>query len=194
MPAKRTNAIIKVEGGVAHIDVSTPKHPKAVLRVDESDLPVVFDGKGGWTACCTSKDKTLLYATRVIGGRLATRQQLFHRVLLGLSGRHALADHTNGDGLDNRRCNVRRATKGQNNTHGRHTTRSSSTSGYRGVTADTRPKRVTAWIAQIQSDGKRHYLGAFVSAEDAARAYDKAARKLHGRFARLNFPGDGGGA
>lgn len=44
------------------------------------------------------------------------------------------------------------------------------------------------WQAQISRGGKYEYLGAFQSEEDAARAYDTAAIRVHGEFACLNFP------
>ena len=49
-------------------------------------------------------------------------------------------------------------------------------------------KRNKKWAAQITCDHKRHHLGYFVDEIDAAKAYDKAARKYHGEFAQPNFP------
>lgn len=47
------------------------------------------------------------------------------------------------------------------------------------------------WVASITSDGRRRYLGTFSSEADAARAYDDAARRIHGASACLNLPGPG---
>jgi hypothetical protein len=46
------------------------------------------------------------------------------------------------------------------------------------------------WQVQIKINHKSHYIGIFKDEEEAARAYDKAARELHGEFAALNFPND----
>lgn len=56
---------------------------------------------------------------------------------------------------------------------------------YKGVYWHRRDRR---WVAKIRTPIKRLHLGAFVSPEAAARAYDAAARKYHGEFAYLNFP------
>jgi hypothetical protein len=61
-------------------------------------------------------------------------------------------------------------------------------SKYRGVNWN---KSNNKWQAQIMCDGKNHYLGSFADAEEAARAYDQAARVQHGKTAQLNFPAEG---
>lgn len=92
-------------------------------------------------------------------------------------------DHADGNGLNNQRSNLRPATPGQNGANKRK--RLSATSRYIGV---HRANREDRWKATITCDGKRRWLGTFVSEEKAARAYDDAARELFGEFARLNFP------
>jgi hypothetical protein len=61
-------------------------------------------------------------------------------------------------------------------------------SKYRGVSWK---KRGNKWIAAIKYDGKQHSLGYFKGEEEAARAYDRAARAQHGDNALLNFPAEG---
>jgi hypothetical protein len=61
-------------------------------------------------------------------------------------------------------------------------------SNYRGVSWD---KSRNKWVAEMQYDGKRHYLGHFEDEKEAARAYDRAARAQHGEKAQLNFPAEG---
>ncbi len=60
-----------------------------------------------------------------------------------------------------------------------------NTSGFRGV---IRHKIDGIWRAQIRGRGNRVYLGLFTDPIEAAKAYDQAARELHGDSARLNFP------
>ena len=122
------------------------------------------------------------YASRQTGGRLNQRTIYLHRfILYAPSG--VLVDHKNGDGLDCRRANMRlcnRAQNGQNRGFN-----CNNKSGLKGVAWS---KIANRWVAQIMVDGKRHHLGYFTSPEDAALAYDEAARKYHGKFAWVNFP------
>jgi hypothetical protein len=94
-------------------------------------------------------------------------------------------DHVSGDSLDNRRANLRLATQAGNTQNMRM--RCDNTSGYRGVCWFARDAR---WKAEISAFGVRRHLGYFYGVLDAARAYDAAAKELHGEFARLNFPED----
>lgn len=107
---------------------------------------------------------------------------LMHRHILGLSkGDGKLVDHVNGDGLDNRRENIRICTKSQNqqNQKPRHTNRSK----YKGVGYYKRDEK---WRARIVVDGSDIELGKFTCETCAAVAYDEAAEKYHKDFAWLN--------
>lgn len=64
--------------------------------------------------------------------------------------------------------------------------KATKTSRFRGV---HRAHRTGNWVAQITAGGRAHHLGTFVVEEDAAETYDRAAKKLHGRKAILNFFG-----
>ena len=112
------------------------------------------------------------------------RHVMLHRFILGCErGDARLVDHVNGDGLDNRRCNLRLATHSENLFNQRKGSRGHSQ--YKGV---FRHHDTVKFQASIGHNGKSRYLGLFEQAEDAARAYDAAAIELHGEFARLNFP------
>lgn len=98
-------------------------------------------------------------------------------------------DHINHDGMDNRSANLRAATYSQNMYHRRK--RSGAThSKYKGIHLDKTRRK---WHASITFAKKKIHLGYFRSEIDAARAYDRAARKYHGEFASLNFPESGNG-
>lgn len=103
-----------------------------------------------------------------------------HRVIMKTS-KGMDTDHINGDGWDNRRDNLRICTRSQNKMNGN--IHKDNTSGYKGVFWQKRDKK---WMAQIQIDGKLKYLGLFITKEEAALAYNEAAKELFGEFARLN--------
>lgn len=119
------------------------------------------------------------YAYRHDGARPVA----MHRHILNVQS-GVLVDHRNRNGLDNRRGNIREATNRQNIANSRR--RRSNTSGYRGVHRHTETGR---WIAQCRG-GTPRSLGSFDTAEEAAKAYDRAARERYGAFAALNFPDD----
>lgn len=91
-------------------------------------------------------------------------------------------DHINRDRLDNRKRNLRVCTRAENSAN----KVARSANGYKGV--QYRNKGIKRWQASIGIKGKNLHLGLFDSAEEAARAYDKAAHENFGEFAWLNFP------
>ncbi len=124
------------------------------------------------------------YAVRCVNGpKKGMKAARLHREIMNAPA-GVLVDHKNNDSLDNRRDNLRLATRRQN-TYNRRKTKSKTTSRFRGVSFK---KQNSRWVAQIQYKGKGIWLGYFESEEEAARAYDRAALKYHGEFASLNFP------
>jgi hypothetical protein len=124
------------------------------------------------------------YAIRkvYINGRKEGSYSVFmHRMLIGTPA-NMHTDHINGVPLDNRKTNLR-VCKMMDNFKNRKVYKS-NTSGYKGVHLHTRLKR---WVARISVDGKRIHLGLFDDPKDAAAAYNLAAIKYHGKFARLNI-------
>jgi hypothetical protein len=122
------------------------------------------------------------YAARTIkvdGRTIITRM---HRDIMNPPD-NLLVDHRNSNALDNRRENLRLATKSQNICNSRK--RKNTSSIYVGVHLRKTNGR---WEAEITHNGKKIWLGSFENEVEAAKAYDKAAKKYHGEFARLNFP------
>lgn len=106
-----------------------------------------------------------------------------HRYLLCLKkGDPRIADHINGNTLDNRFCNLRICSHLEN-MRNRKTVSKANTLGVKGVVRSGKK-----YIASIRDGKNKVYLGTFLALQEAARAYDKAAKELHGEFARLNFP------
>lgn len=89
-------------------------------------------------------------------------------------------DHINGNGLDNRRSNLRAATYSDNARNAR--LRSDNTTGLKGV-----KRNGSRWHGQIRVGAKRLHLGSFETPEEAHAAYCKAAVQHFGEFA--NFGG-----
>lgn len=148
--------------------------------VDDSDYELVSRYK--W---CVSSGETVKYARRGTLKRephYSTEIQM-HRFILGTK-RGIEIDHINGNGLDNRRENLR-ATDRFGQMRNTPKKRTPSISMFKGV---SRSKGCNNWVAYIRKDGRLFHLGSFLSEEDAALAYDFEAKKIFGEFARLNFP------
>jgi len=88
-------------------------------------------------------------------------------------------DHINGDGLDNRRQNLRVVTHAQNLMNQRRS--AANTSGVKGVSWYRKTSR---WKAQIAVFGKKMHIGYYLTKEEAAAAYEEASKRLHGEFGR----------
>jgi hypothetical protein len=106
-----------------------------------------------------------------------------HRFIMGVQDIKGIeVDHINGDGLDNRRSNLRTCTHRQNLCNVKKYPNKSSI--YKGVSWHNRANK---WRATIVSYDKQFYLGIFHDEVEAAKAYDNKAKELHGEFATLNF-------
>jgi hypothetical protein len=142
-----------------------------VAVVDFADYPKVAGFH--WYA---ARYKNTFYAQAHVGSKRRTLRM--HCLLLGLPG----ADHKDGDGLNNRRRNLRPAKGNQNNANV-HAVRAAS--GFKGVHWH---KHRGKWVAKIRVNRRLHHLGYFVDSSEGALAYDAAAREAFGSYACLNFP------
>ena len=141
--------------------------------VDEQDYESLSQFK--WTV---KINPTNTYAYRKDGGKTIH----MHRVVL--EAKHEeICDHINGNGIDNRRKNLRLCTMSQNMANSK--LGAQNTSGYKGLL-----RRNGRWVARIcfKTNGKKNskWLGTFNTKRDAAIAYNTALRKIHGSYARLN--------
>lgn len=126
--------------------------------------------------------KHLVYAqARLPGTKNVAIMVLMHR-LVADAKRTEHVDHINGNPLDNRRCNLRLCTDQQNKANRGPSRKRAGM--YKGVY----PVAGTRWEAKIKANGKCISLGTFYEPTIAALAYDEAASRLHGKFAKLNFP------
>jgi hypothetical protein len=112
----------------------------------------------------------------------STETVRMHRLIMGAHGRHVLVDHKDGNTLNNQKANLRISNKSQNSAN--RIARPGTSSKYLGVSWSVRDE---VWRAQLTKDQKHVYIGQFKRETDAAKAYNKAALKYHGEFARLNI-------
>ncbi len=148
-----------------------------IVIVDSQDLHLLSDfrwdiQKAGKTFYLARKEKT---------GFRKYRKVYLHRMIANPPIGYEV-DHINRNGLDNTRDNLRVVTHRENMKNMRQ--HSDSNSRFRGVYLF---KPTGKWQAQICNDHKRFHLGYFDSEIEAAKEYDRAAIRLHGEFANLNF-------
>jgi AP2 domain len=153
------------------ITIKSKKHGDKTGYIDDVDL-IHLDGMH----LHLKKSKDTFYI-RV--GKNRTFKYL-HRIIMG----HPIGlniDHKNHNGLDNRRDNLRVATKMQN-CHNM-AIKSNSKSGFKGVIW---VKETKTWNVVISANGIHHFGGAFKCKINAAIKYNEMAIKYHGEFAFIN--------
>lgn len=166
---KKTVRVSIVDGDIARV----PLTRGYFSIIDARDAPIV--DQWNW---CAHVENGRIYACGFVDGK--------GRSLHSFLTEYDLCDHADGDGLNNRRSNLRDCSPSEN-ARNRRKRKYPSSSKYKGVSF--RSDRGT-WLSCIRCDGILYKIGTFHKEEDAARAYDAKAKVLFGRFAVLNF-GDG---
>jgi len=133
----------------------------------------------------TKKAGHTCYAQRTEYKNGRAKTVAMHREIMNASV-GLLVDHINHNGLDNRRSNLRIVTPQQNSWNTR-LGRNLGKSKYKGVAWN---KNTRKWRANICIEKKPKYLGFFEDEKEAAKAYDRAAKKHRGEYAFLNFGDD----
>lgn len=152
-------------------------------KVDDDDFEWLSKMK--WRYVRKEQDSIDGYAAS--GGRRKENEPFvwMHR-LIAKTPKGMLTDHKDGNGLNNQKENLRHATTSQNLANARK----KNSTGYKGVTAPAGKSKNCPknWRARVMNKGKVVFEKMYGTAEEAARAYDEAARETFGEFAKTNFP------
>jgi hypothetical protein len=159
------------------IDVSTKMYPGMKCKVDPEDVAMLAGYKWGVTYMGEGNSK-LPYARIRKEENGVFRYIRMHRLIMNAPA-GVEVDHINGDTLDNRKSNLRFATRLEQS---RNTgMRKNNTTGFKGVSQIKTSKRFRAYIVVNR---KQINLGVYLCAEEASAAYQEAAKKLFGDFMR----------
>lgn len=170
---------VRVLGDSAFVELTRKAShlPRRFTLVDLEDFERVTRSK--WYAAAAGK-RFYIHATGL--KFLANHHELLHAYVMRVA-KGERVDHISGDTFDNRKQNLRMY-EGSGNAQNRlPPALPSKTSRFKGVCWSKRDER---WVARIKAEKVTHSLGHFKTEEDAALAYDEAAERLHGEFARTN--------
>jgi hypothetical protein len=147
-----------------------------LVEIDECDFELVKGYR--WRE---QKSKNTSYAVHHYWANGTTKALLMHRMILGLTDPSVVTDHVNGNGLDNRRINLRKASHAENMRNSK--VRAHSSSGIKGVMLEN-PGRgeKKKWRGTVRLNGKR-YRKWFISKDDAEKWCIEMRKSLHGCFA-----------
>ncbi|NBW20194.1 MAG: hypothetical protein EBR82_70720 [Caulobacteraceae bacterium] len=147
--------------------------------VDDEDFEELNQVK--W---CASRDGNTFYALRKGPRNKGQRKSIkMHRYILGLTDPKIFVDHINGNGLDNRRQNLRLCNNQQNQKNQRNRKNQKNRVDFKGVYFD---EDIQKYSVSITIEAEKINLGFFSNPIEAAKTYNEAALKLFGQYAQLN--------
>jgi len=164
-------------GKMKLINVSTKRYPNTFAKIDDEDFELV--SKSRWYAY-SGRNTTLYCGIAKYVGNYKTIHLSLARFLMNPK-KEQIVDHINGDGLDNKRANLRICTVSENCRNQKKQRRNTS-SIYKGVGAFPGGK----FRAYISHNGKYQHIGLFKTEEEAAIAYNFYAKKYFGEYANVN--------
>lgn len=165
--APRVLREILFEGNIARVPLT--RGYEAII--DAEDVPLIQ----GRSWCAVKGLSGIIYAKSSVGRHGAL---YMHRVIAG-SPISKITDHKDGNGLNNRRSNLRVCGYSQNAANKK--ARASSSSGLKGVCWD---KNSGKWQATIRVNGRETYLGQYATKEEAHAVYVVAGNAAYGEFFR----------
>lgn len=161
-----------------------------IAIVDEEDYEKVQGFNWRWHVNRSGRRHHTGRVTASYPHRGRTVNLSMHRLILDAKP-GTMIDHKDRDQLNNRKENLRFCNRSQNQ-HNRATDfdrdLTQPHTRFKGVSKVTAKKCQRPYYVRLMVDRVTHYLGCYATPEEAARAYDEGAKRLHGEFARLNFP------
>lgn len=163
--------------GALLVPLHSSKHQGMHALIDKDDAARVR--KHRWRPSSSRRSGGGVYAETAIYVEGKRQTVSMHRLIMGADS-PGLVDHKDGNSLNNRRSNLRWCNESKNKANSRKQIPPSS-SRFKGVSWSQ-----GKWCAYITANRKRHCLGRFDDEVAAAQAYNRAALRLFGDFARLN--------
>jgi len=159
--------------------INSPTYGNHTVFFDDEDIDLIK--KYRWSIWRSATGKFYAFHSWKRSGEEVSIKM--HRLVMGVEReKYPLIDHCDGNTLNNKKVNLRKAVHSQNSMNRGKTIKNKS--GFKGVSKKTKNRYQVVVVVK----GKRHYGGLFENPIDAAKKYDEMAKKHHGEFAYLNFP------